>query len=73
MIIDEGSHLEFYLIPHGELVATFKLPLPDQRNINIKKLGSFVIGDSMRLPSGIEDRRKSTSVSDKSVPRLSDK
>ncbi|TGD08606.1 DDE-type integrase/transposase/recombinase [Brevibacterium sp. S111] len=73
MIIDKGTHLEFYLIPHGELVATLDLPLTESRNINIKRHGRFIAGDNMRLPSGVEDRRKSTPVSDKSVPRLSDK
>lgn len=65
MIIDKGAQLEFYLIPHGELVATLDLPLIESRNINIKRHGQFIAGNNMRLPSGVEDRRKSTPVSEK--------
>lgn len=65
MIIDKGSHLEFYLIPHGELVAILDLPLPETKSLNITRDGRFVNGDNLRLPAGVEDRRKSRRVSDK--------
>lgn len=66
MILDKGGWLEFYLIPHGELVATLPMPLPQQRNINITKLGKFIAGDRKHLPHGVEARSKSHRSSDKS-------
>ncbi|GAA3824685.1 hypothetical protein KACC15558_03500 [Brevibacterium ammoniilyticum] len=65
MIIDKGVHLEFYLIPYSELVAVLDLPLPAKRSLNITRDGRFVSGDNLHLPSGVEDRRNSTPVSDK--------
>lgn len=64
MTLDKGGWLEFYPIPHGELVPT--LPLPEQRNINITKLGQLIAGDRKYLPHGVEARSKSHRSSDKS-------
>ncbi|MGO1347761.1 MAG: hypothetical protein ACTMIL_02850, partial [Brevibacterium aurantiacum] len=57
-ITDHGGHLEFYLIPHGELVATLDLPL--LRQYNISKVGRFVNRDRKHLPSGVESFKKPT-------------
>lgn len=54
MILDKGGWLEFYLIPHGELVATLPMPLPEQHTVNITKLGTFIAGDRKHLPHGVE-------------------
>lgn len=65
LIIDKGTHLEFYLVPYGELIATIDLPLPKQRHLNVTKIGRFVNGDRGRLPSGVESLRKTHPVSEK--------
>lgn len=65
MIIDKGGWLEFYLLPHGELVATLPLPLPDEFNINVTKRGTFIAGDRKRLPHGVEPRSRPYTVSGK--------
>lgn len=66
MILDKGGWLEFYLIPHGELVATLPMPLPEQFTVNITKLGKFIAGDRKHLPHGVEARPKPHHLSDKS-------
>ncbi|WP_453984832.1 hypothetical protein [Brevibacterium casei] len=59
------THLEFYLVPHGELIATIDLPLSKQRHLNVIKIGRFVNGDRGHLPSGVESLRKTHPVSEK--------
>lgn len=66
MILDKGGWLEFYLIPHGELVATLPMPLPEQHTVNITKLGKFIAGDRKHLPHGVEVKPKPHRLSDQS-------
>lgn len=59
LIIDKGGWIEFYLVPHGELVATIGLPLPEKYTLNISKHGTFINGNRRNLPHGVESRKPS--------------